>query len=59
MAEIQRLCPGTTLVSMGDREADVYELFLEATKDPCGPKLLVRAEKSRARKVEQEHFGSL
>ena len=56
MAEIQRLCPGTTLVSMGDREADVYELFLEATKDPCGPKLLVRAEKSRARKVEQEHL---
>lgn len=44
------------LVSMGDREADIYEIFLEAAKDPCGPKLLVRAEKSRVRKVEQEHL---
>lgn len=56
VAEIQKLCPETTLVSIGDREADIYELFLEATKDPQGPKLLVRAEKSRERKVEQEHL---
>lgn len=56
VAEIQRLCPDTMLVSIGDREADIYELFLEATKDHCGPKLLVRAEKSRSRKVEQEHL---
>ena len=56
VAEIQKLCPDTTLVSIGDREADIYELFLEATKDPCGPKLLVRAERSRQRKVEQEHL---
>jgi len=56
VAEIQKLCPETTLVSVGDREADIYELFLEATKDPHGPKLLVRAEKSRERQVEQEHL---
>ena len=43
---------------MGDREADIYELFLEAAKDPHGPKLLVRAAKSRLRKVEQEHLWS-
>jgi hypothetical protein len=56
VAEIQKLCPETTLVSVGDREADIYELFLEATKDPDGPKLLVRAEKSRNRQVDQEHL---
>lgn len=28
-------------------QADIYELFLEAAKDPHGPKLLVRAAKSR------------
>lgn len=54
LAEIQKLCHQTLLVSIGDREADIYDLFHEAMKDPAGPKLLVRAEKSRSRKVEQE-----
>ena len=56
VAEIQHLCPETTLVSIGDREADLHELFVEAAKDPWGPKLLVRAEKSRKRRVEQENL---
>ena len=54
VAEVQKLCPQTMLISIGDRESDIYELFLEASKDPDGPKLLVRAEKTRNRKVEQE-----
>lgn len=54
VSEIQRLCPETTLVSMGDRESDIYELFMEATREEGGAKLLVRAERSRGRKVEQE-----
>jgi hypothetical protein len=41
------------LVSIGDRESDIYELFLEATREP-GPALLVRAEKTRNRKVGRE-----
>jgi hypothetical protein len=53
VAEVQKLCPETMLISMGDRESDIYELFQEAAKDPDGPKLLVRAEKTRQRKVEQ------
>jgi hypothetical protein len=53
-AEVQKLCPETMLVVMGDRESDIYELFLEASKAPDGPKLLVRAEKTRKRKVDQE-----
>jgi len=32
----------------------VYELFQEALQDPYGPKLLIRAEQTRHRKVEQQ-----
>jgi hypothetical protein len=53
-AQVQKLCPETMLVVMGDRESDIYELFLEASKEPEGPKLLVRAERTRNRKVDQE-----
>jgi hypothetical protein len=52
-AHVQKLCPKSMLVVMGDRESDIYELFLEASKEPDGPKLLVRAEKTRSRKVDQ------
>lgn len=54
VCEVQQLCPETMLVSIGDRESDLYDLFVEANKDPEGPRLLVRAEKSRNRKVEQQ-----
>ena len=54
VAEAQKLCSDTTLISVGDREADLYELFQETIQDPCGPKLLIRAERTRNRKVEQE-----
>lgn len=47
VAEAQRQCPDTMLVSIGDREADVYELFHLALTQPNGPKLLVRAEQDR------------
>ncbi len=42
--------PKTTLVSIGDREADLFELFALA-RDPQSPRLLVRAHKGRARQV--------
>ena len=56
VSEIQALCPETVLVSIGDREADIYELFLEASRTASAAKLLVRAEKTRNRHVEQEHL---
>jgi hypothetical protein len=56
VATAQTLCPDTVLVSVGDREADIYELFHEARLDPRGPQLLVRAERSRNRQVEQQHL---
>jgi hypothetical protein len=52
VAEVQRLCPKTMLVSVGDRESDIYELFEQARRTEGGPKLLVRAERSRQRKVK-------
>lgn len=56
VAEIQWLCPETTIVSIGDQESDIWEVFLEATKDPQGPKLLVRADRHRQRKVEDDEL---
>ena len=53
VAAIQKRCPKTMLVSVGDREADIYELFREALADPHGPKLLVRAEHNRQVQAEQ------
>jgi hypothetical protein len=50
---VQRQCPQTQLVSVGDREADIYELFLWVRQEPGRPALLVRAEHNR--RVQQEH----
>jgi hypothetical protein len=54
VAELQSLCPSTLLVSVADREGDIHELFHEALHTPEGPKLLVRSERSRLRKVEED-----
>jgi hypothetical protein len=51
-AEVQRLCPTTRLVNLADREADIYELFQEAAAAPAGPDLLIRANRSTQRQVE-------
>ena len=46
-ARVQAQVPGTTLVSVGDREADLYELFVRARERPDHPHLLVRAGRDR------------
>ena len=56
MAEVQRQAPGTQLVSVGDREADIYELFHLALAEAEGPRLLVRAEQDRLRADGQGHL---
>jgi len=58
-AQIQQQCPNTTLVSVGDREADIYELFHLALENPSGPKLLVRAEQDRLLADGQGHLWSM
>jgi len=53
VARVQSQCPQTQIVSVGDREADIYELFVWATQRAGRPHLLVRAEHNRH--LEQEH----
>jgi len=55
VAALQPLCPTTRLISVGDREADLYELFLEAQRFPQGPDLLIRADRGRQRQVVEQH----
>jgi hypothetical protein len=47
VAAAQKRCLQTILVSVGDREADIYELFHEALSDRQAPKLLIRADRVR------------
>jgi hypothetical protein len=53
-ARLQALLPETRVVSVADREADIYELFEQAQQTPEGPDLLIRANRSRARRVAAE-----
>lgn len=55
-AQAKKRCPNTMLVSIGDREADIYELFHLAISNPEGPKLLVRAEHNRLLADGQGHL---
>jgi len=54
--EAQSRYPETTFVSVGDREADIYELFELALKEPSGPKLLVRATQNRLLAEDQGYL---
>jgi Druantia protein DruA/Transposase Tn5 dimerisation domain/Transposase DNA-binding len=53
VARVQARCPQTRLVSVGDREADIYELFVWVQAHPEGPALLVRAERERVLSEDQ------
>ena len=46
-SRLQAQCPHSQVVSLGDRESDVYELFVAAQNDPHRTKLLVRAFQDR------------
>jgi hypothetical protein len=56
VAAVQERQPQLTLVSVADREGDIYELFAEALRTPGGPKLLVRAQHNRALQDEEERL---
>lgn len=51
---LQAACPGTVVVSVGDREADLYELFVEAKARGGQPQVLVRATRERKLEAEDE-----
>jgi hypothetical protein len=54
--EVQKQSPDTLVVSVGDREADIYELFHLAFSDVKGAKLLVRSEHNRLLNDGQGHL---
>jgi transposase Tn5 family protein len=49
----QAACPQTRFIGVGDREADIYELFVWAKEKSGRPGLLVRAERERLLTQEQ------
>jgi hypothetical protein len=51
VSAVQNRCRQTRLVVLTDREGDIHELFAEQQKTPHGADLLVRAERTRQRKV--------
>lgn len=53
LEKMQPACPQTRLIGVGDREADIYELFVWAKEKPGRPGLLVRAERQRLLTQEQ------
>jgi hypothetical protein len=57
-AVARKRCPGTTIISVGDREADIYELFALAFREIArgGPHLLVRAMHDRSLGENQGHL---
>jgi hypothetical protein len=55
-AAAQKRCPDTVFVSVGDREADIYELFHLALSNPDHPRLLVRSEHNRLLADGQGHL---
>ena len=56
VAKAQKDCPDTVFVSIGDREADIYELLELALADPSAPKLLVRSQHNRRLAKEQAYI---
>lgn len=59
-ADLARRMPQTTVVEMGDRESDIYELFDQALIGPENLHVVVRAQHNRALEPQArlwEHMG--
>lgn len=48
--DLQKQCPDTTIVSIGDRESDIHELFREKQRTGSQVELLVRSDKYKCRR---------
>lgn len=58
-SKAQKLCPDTMVVSVGDRESDIYELFHLAKDTPSGAKILVRASHDRTLTDNKRLWGKV
>jgi hypothetical protein len=45
---LQRLCPATQVISISDREGDIYEILMEPQIHPEGADFIIRANHDRA-----------
>jgi hypothetical protein len=50
----QKRCPKSRLIVLADREADIHEVFVEQCQTAGGAHLLIRAEHSRNRRVQDD-----
>lgn len=51
VAALRQCAPRTRVVVVADREADIHDVFAEGANTPGGPDLLIRAERSRKRRI--------
>lgn len=47
-SKLARECPDTQIVSVSDSEADIYDIFLEADKQPTPADFVIRAKEDRS-----------
>lgn len=55
--DIARDCPDTQIVSVADREADIYDIFVEAQQQEYAADFVIRAKEDRATPERDEAAG--
>jgi len=58
VSAMQKRLAQHTLISVGDREADIYELFTTVAADPAGAQVLVRARHDRQVLQDEEQASA-
>ena len=56
-SELARDCADTRIVSVGDRESDIYDIFLEVEKQPTPADFVIRAMKERSTPQREPDAG--
>ena len=56
-SELARDCADTRIVSVGDRESDIYDIFLEVEKQPTPADFVIRAMKERSTPEREPDAG--
>ena len=55
--EVAEACPNTHVISVADREADIYDIFLEATEPEFKADFVIRAKQNRRLPEEDPETG--
>jgi hypothetical protein len=57
--DLKKQCPGTTIVNIGDRESDIYELFWEKQRTDSQVELLIRSNKGKSRRCSEGYIWNV